>query len=93
MRMKKNLILPLLLCGICLSTWAQNTVLNVSGTVKDNRGHAIAGVVVNDGVHFTQTDKSGVWTLAPDTVVSKFISISTPAGYTLPQVNGLADGF
>lgn len=93
MIMKKNLILPLLLCGICLSTWAQNTVLNVSGTVKDNRGRAIAGVVVNDGVHFTQTDKSGAWTLAPDTVVSKFISISTPAGYTLPQVNGLADGF
>lgn len=91
--MNRKMMLPLLLSGFCFGAWAQTSVLNVSGMVKDNRGKGIAGVVVQDGVHFTTTDKNGAWSLAPDTVVSKFISISTPAGYVLPEKNGVAAGF
>lgn len=91
--MKKQLTLSALLLGLSLNGWAQSTVFNLSGTVKDTRGRGIAEVVVNDGIHFTKTDKNGNWSLNPDTVVSKFISISTPAAYVLPQKNGLADGF
>lgn len=91
--MIRHFIFSALLCGLCLSGWAQGTVFDISGTVKDTRGRGIAKVVVNDGIHFTQTDKNGRWTLRPDTAVSKFISISTPAAYALPQTDGLADGF
>lgn len=49
-------------------------------------------MVVNDGVHFTKTDKLGAWALNSDTTISKFVAISTPAAYVLPQQDGLATG-
>ncbi len=91
--MKKNYILSVLFCCLSWGVWAQTTVFQVTGTVQDSRGNGIAGVVVNDGIHFTQTAKDGSWTLSPDTTISKFITISTPAAYVLPQTNGLASGF
>ena len=93
MRTDKTILLSLLLCGASLSAAAQNSVFKFSGKVTDTDGRGIAGVVVNDGLRFTQTDKQGAWTLTSDTVTSKFVSISTPAAYVLPQKEGLADGF
>lgn len=72
---------------------AQESLLKFSGKVIDEAGKGVSGVVVNDGVHFTRTDSKGVWTLTSDTAVSKFVSISTPAAYQLPEREGLADGF
>ena len=91
--MKSHFVISVLLLGLSLNGWAQTTIFNISGTVKDTQGKGIAEVVVNDGYHFTQTDKNGNWTLSPDTALSKFISISTPAAYVLPQTNGVASGF
>lgn len=71
---------------------ADNAFL-LKGYVKDDAGHGIAGVVVNNGVNFTTTDKHGAWTLLTDTMVSKFVSISTPKEFQLPQTDGLANHF
>ena len=81
------------LWALCLSAAAQHSVLSFSGKVLDENGKGIAGVVVNDGVRFTRTDGKGAWSLDSDTTVSKFVSISTPSAYRLPQREGLADGF
>lgn len=93
MKSKSISILSLLLCGICLEAAAQNTALNFAGRVTDKAGKGIANVVVNDGRNFTKTDGQGAWTLTIDTVVSKFVSISTPADYRLPQRDGLSEDF
>lgn len=91
--MKKHFIIPFLLLGASLASWAQTTTFNLSGTVKDTKGKGIDKVTVNDGYHFTQTDANGNWALSPDTAMSKFIAISTPAAYVLPQTDGVASGF
>lgn len=81
------------MCGAWINAMAQDSVFKFSGKVTDAEGRGIAGVVVNDGIRFTKTDRQGAWTLTCDTVTSKFVSISTPAAYCLPQQEGLADGF
>lgn len=86
--MKRNLFLALAM--VSLSCFAQQTRFQVSGRVVNNQGKGIAHVVVNDGVNFTTTDKEGNWNLSTDTLFSKFVSISTPADYELPQKKGLA---
>ena len=92
--MKMKALLALLMSTVFMGSGvAQETVFNVSGTVKDTAGRGVEGVVVNDGVNFTQTDGAGRWTLRTDTVVSKYISISTPAAYCLPESDGIAAGF
>lgn len=92
--MKNKLMLfGLMLFNASLGLIAQNAVFQFSGKVTDKAGHGIAGVVVNNGFNFTRTDSKGVWSLQTDTTESKFVSISTPATYTLPQREGLADGF
>ena len=92
--MKIKALLALLLSTVFMGSGvAQETVFNVSGTVKDTSGRGIEGVVVNDGVNFTLTDKAGRWSLRTDTIVSKFISISTPSAYRLPEKDGIAAGF
>lgn len=94
MNMKIKALFALLLSTVFMGSGvAQETVFNVSGVVKDAAGRGIEGVVVNDGVNFVQTDAAGRWSLRTDTVVSKFISISTPAGYELPARDGIAAGF
>lgn len=69
---------------------AQRQGFVVKGRVVDERGCGVKGVVVNDGVNFTQTTRSGKWSLRIDTTVSKFISYSTPAAYELNAERGLA---
>lgn len=80
-------------CSMCLSATAQNVTFNFSGKVTDRNGRGIANVVVNDGIRFARTDKQGAWTLHTDTTRSKFVSISIPADYRLPQRDGLAADF
>lgn len=93
-KMKARVLLALLLSTVFMGSGVpQNTVFNISGTVKDTAGRGVEGVVVNDGINFTVTDGDGRWTLRTDTVASKFISISTPAGYRLPSNDGIAAGF
>ena len=90
----KMLLLGLALGSLCAcQTTPQGSLLKFSGKVTDESGKGIANVVVNDGIRFTQTDAQGAWTLLSDTVTSKFVAISTPADYSLPQTDGLASGF
>ena len=91
--MKALSILSVLLCAACLEAAAQGTTLKFTGRVTDASGKGIPGVVVNDGRQFVKTDRQGSWSLDTDTMVSKFVSISTPANYQLPQAEGLADAF
>ena len=92
--MKVRILLALLL-GVAFMGGgvARQTVFNVSGRVVDTKGNGIAGVVVNNGTSFTTTDKNGRWSLLTDTLTEKYISISTPAGYRLPESDGIAAGF
>lgn len=75
---------------VCIPAMAQNSVFQIKGQVVDANGKGIRGVVVNDGVNFMATDDNGNWSLQTDTMLSKFVSISTPAAYELPQERGLA---
>ena len=68
-------------------------VFTFKGRVADVAGKGIAGVVVNDGHDFTTTDKKGNWKLVTDTTRSKFVSISVPAAYCLPERDGLVCDF
>lgn len=84
----------MLLCTMFMGSGvARQTVFNVSGRVEDTSGRGIAGVVVNNGTHFTTTDGDGRWELMTDTLTSKYISITTPADFRLPSADGLAAGF
>lgn len=87
--MKKTLLF-LLAIALSSSSSMSKEAIRVSGTVVTDKGVGIPGVVVNDGVNFTRTDKSGRWVIETDTTVSKFVSISTPAEYYLPEKDGLA---
>lgn len=89
----KLLIFGMILCSNLIKVMAQESVFNFEGKVVDKAGKGIAGVVVNDGINFTQTNAQGAWSLKSDTTRSKFVSISIPASYNLPQQEGLADGF
>lgn len=55
----KSLIISAFFCGMCLASGAQEAMLRFNGKVTDQSGKGIPGVVVNDGVHFTKTDKLG----------------------------------
>ena len=78
--MKEKLLLYLFLTlGLMSMKAGDTTSITIKGYVKDATGKGIKGVVVNNGTNFTITDKKGAWTLPTDTLVSKFISISTPA--------------
>lgn len=60
--------------------------MTVKGLVTDLNKQPIAGVVVTDGVHFTQTDEKGRYYLPSDFNRSKFVYLSVPAAYK-PIVN------
>ena len=89
-KIRKGFCLVVALAAV-IATSAQKFVFK--GSVKTVDGEAVQGVVVNNGIDFTTTDAQGQWTLSADTCVSKFVQISTPSGYVLPQRNSLACGF
>lgn len=79
--------------GLVLSAEAAfglNTAVKnkIKGTVKAN-GKGIANVTVSDGFHVVQTNARGKYKL-PVSSQSEFVFISIPAGYALPNENGVA---
>ena len=66
--------------------------MTVKGIVTDTEKNPIAGVVVNDGVHFTQTDEKGCYYLPSDFTQSKFVYLSVPADYKPIVRNALPTG-
>ena len=67
--------------------------MTVKGIVTDTEKNPIAGVVVNDGVHFTQTDEKGYYYLPSDFNQSKFVYLSVPADYKPIVRNALPTGY
>ncbi|GAT63061.1 calcineurin-like phosphoesterase [Paludibacter jiangxiensis] len=67
--------------------------MTVKGIVADEAGKPVAGVVVNDGFHFTTTDAAGVYYLPSDLIRSKYVSVSVPAAYRIHASKGVADGY
>ncbi len=88
--MRRILFLLFALCATAMAAQARGSVLTLRGRVTDGGGKGVGGVVVNNGLAFTTTDSRGRWRLVTDTALCKFVSISTPAGYELPQERGLA---
>lgn len=80
----RRLFLSILLSAICI--WNADCK-SVKGTVKDERGKGIAGVVVSDGLNTTVTKGGGRFKLEVDTD-SRFIFISTPSGYISKTLKG-----
>lgn len=65
----------------------------VSGVVTDTQKQPVAGVVVTDGVNFTQTDDKGRYQLVSDPAQSKFVYLSVPADYKTNVENALPVGY
>ena len=81
--MKKTLISVILVAASMLSAEAKN----IKGTVKDTEGKGVAGVVVSDGLNTVQTDPKGSYAMDTDSE-SRFVFISTPAGYKSAVLEG-----
>ena len=60
---------------------------NIKGTVKTTEGRGLSGVVVSDGLNVVQTDDKGRFEMDIDQD-SRFVFISTPAGYTSATLEG-----
>ncbi|MDD3038477.1 calcineurin-like phosphoesterase family protein [Bacteroides sp.] len=67
--------------------------MTVKGIVTDNKKSPIAGVVVTDGVNFTQTDEKGHYYLPSNFDQSKFVYLSIPADYKAIVENALPTGY
>jgi len=63
--------------------------ITISGTVVDQSGKAMAGVVVSDGYKSYKTDADGVFRIDSDLAKAKFVSISIPDGYKVSCTDGL----
>ncbi len=72
----KNILFTLVLAALCIEASA----IEITGTVRDSNGEALAGVVVSDGLNTTVTDGKGRFEMDTDKD-SRFVFISTPAGY------------
>ena len=59
----------------------------IKGTVKDTEGKGVAGVVVSDGLNTVVTDSKGRYVMDAD-ADSRFVFISTPAGYISSTLRG-----
>lgn len=91
--MSLRVFIGLFLFTALVSGRPNDKAVMLRGTVVNQDGVGIEGVVVNNGREFCRTDRRGTWQLSTDTTVSKFIAISTPREYVLPQQNGLAAGY
>ena len=67
----------------------QDLPITIRGTIYDDGGNRLAGVVVSDGAQCVKTDAQGLFELASDLEVAKFVFVSIPSGYSVPVKNGL----
>ncbi len=71
-----RILVTLLFAALCVDAAASD----IKGTVRDDNGRALAGVVVSDGLNTVVTDSKGRFRMAADDD-SRFVFISTPSGY------------
>lgn len=65
----------------------------VKGCVRDADGNPVKQVVVTNGTDFTSTNDQGEYLLPAGTSQSRFVYISVPSEYQIPETNGISDGF
>jgi len=63
---------------------------NVKGTVFDDYGTPLEGIVVSDGLQTTQTDRNGHFWLSSDLSKRRFVTVTVPSGYEIESKEGLA---
>ena len=56
---------------------------NVKGTVFDDYGTPLEGIVVSDGLQTTQTDRNGHFWLSSDLSKRRFVTVTVPSGYEI----------
>ncbi len=83
----RKIFLTLVAAAICTVASAQT---KISGTVRDDSGKPVAGVVVSDGFSCVESDAAGCYTLdvAPD---AYHIFYSVPASYKVNVKDGHPD--
>lgn len=67
--------------------------IEVKGFVKDMQGTPIQNVVLTDGINFTSTNNQGEYSLISDTEKSRFVYMSVPANYDIPNNKNIAAGY
>lgn len=75
--------------GLAVDGSVPDGPVTISGTVVDQTGKGMAGVVVSDGCKSYRTDASGVFRIDSDLSKAKFVSVSIPDGYKVACTNGL----
>ncbi|MBQ6688796.1 MAG: calcineurin-like phosphoesterase C-terminal domain-containing protein [Bacteroidales bacterium] len=65
-----------------------NPFSNIRGTVRDDSGNPLPGVVVSDGVNCVRTGKDGRFAMESDESSTRFVFVSVPSGYSAPVMNG-----
>ncbi len=90
--MKKILII-LCLCALAFACGKENPEkgggkdnrpATIVGTVKGNDGSVLKDVVVSDGLNCVKTDASGRYALPADLSKTRYVFVSTPAGWSAP---------
>ena len=66
---------------------------NVKGTVFDDYGTPLEGIVVSDGLQTTQTDRNGHFWLSSDLSKWRFVTVTVPSGYEIESKEGLPQFF
>lgn len=66
---------------------------NVKGTVFDDYGTPLEGIVVSDGLQTTQTDRNGHFWLSSDLSKRRFVTVTVPSGYEIESKEGLPQFF
>ncbi len=66
-----------------------NSEAALYGTVTDNYGDPIEGVLVSDGFQTTETDADGNYQLFSDLKLRRFVYVTIPSGYEVPSKNGI----
>ena len=67
----------------------QDLPVTIRGTIFDDGGNRLAGVVVSDGFQCVKTNQDGVFEIASDLDAVRFVFVSIPSGYSVPVKKGL----
>ncbi len=92
--MKINKILSLLaLCAVLISCGVSkpkvtSTANIITGSVRNDSGQAMEGVIVSDGVCVVKTDSEGNFEIPYDRASGRFVFVSTPSGYRNASFRG-----
>lgn len=81
---------------LSLSLFFQNILaenIEVRGSVKDVQGSPVQNVVITDGINFTSTNNKGEYSLISDTEKSRFVYMSIPSGFDIPNNKNIATGY